>query len=380
MLTLLASTIFLLLQSNLSVQSHSMQPLVLELESAVIRILAGSASASSTVVGRATKEGVAACLLIMDDNHYLVEWLAYHFYYLPLRRLIVAVDPKSKTSPERILDRYHSHGLINITLWSDENFLPIETKQKFEKFQTYLYLVRQEHFILECLKTLKQENQTWITYVDTDEFIMPNRDAESVYQFNKSRKVYYILTDPPQNEHWNNLTEESACHSMVRRDMGVKPSSDDEIQRGVPNGFNGSLFLTYRFRWPQPYYTQQRPGKAFLDLSRVPLEDIYPGNTNPHRPLKSHCMPGDAYPGFPSSRRSPFLVYHYAGSFEQFSYRDDGRKSRTWDRYNQRYFNHTSDDVAKFWLPGFVHEVGEQMARYLLEGVGELEPRNFSYD
>ena len=56
----------------------------------------------------------SACILIMDDNHYLPEWLAYHYTFLPLRRLIVAVDPNSQTSPKPILDQFQD--LINITL------------------------------------------------------------------------------------------------------------------------------------------------------------------------------------------------------------------------------------------------------------------------
>ena len=44
-------------------------------------------------------EGTAACLLIMDSNHLLIEWLAYHYHVLRLRHLIVAVDPRSTTTP-----------------------------------------------------------------------------------------------------------------------------------------------------------------------------------------------------------------------------------------------------------------------------------------
>lgn len=45
-------------------------------------------------------DGTAACLLIMDDNHFLIEWLAFHYYVLRLRYLIVAVDPRSTTTPD----------------------------------------------------------------------------------------------------------------------------------------------------------------------------------------------------------------------------------------------------------------------------------------
>ena len=371
-----AGTLFVVVQLNLSAKSVSVEPFLSEHGwNPIPNVTFGGPSNISA------NEGMAACLLIMDDNHFLIEWLAYHFYYLPLRRLIVGIDPKSKTSPIQILNRYQSRGLINITLWNDEDFLPNETKTTLERFQTYLYLVRQEYFIYECLKTFKRENRTWMIYVDTDEFVLPNRDSNPGFHFDTRQKVYSILTNPPRNDFWTNITTKSPCHPIIRRDMGVKESPTDVIQRGVPEGFIGSDFLTYRFRWPQPYHTQQKPGKSFLDLSRVSWDDIHPSNTNPHRPLKNHCMPKAKYPGFPLPDRSPFLVYHYAGSYEQFSYRDDGRKSRTREAYNQRYFdfNSMADHGATFWLPRFVQEVGVDLAQVLLEGVGQLEPIQSSH-
>ena len=48
----------------------------------------------------------SACLLIKDNNSILPEWLAYHYTVLPLRRLIVGVDPSSDTDPQSIFDLY----------------------------------------------------------------------------------------------------------------------------------------------------------------------------------------------------------------------------------------------------------------------------------
>jgi hypothetical protein len=31
----------------------------------------------------------SSCLLVMDDNHRLTEWLAYHYHVLPLRYMVV---------------------------------------------------------------------------------------------------------------------------------------------------------------------------------------------------------------------------------------------------------------------------------------------------
>ena len=61
----------------------------------------------------------SACLKLKDVNSLLPEWLAYHYTVLPLRRLIVAVDPMSHTDPAPILNSYRSIGM-NITIWSEE--------------------------------------------------------------------------------------------------------------------------------------------------------------------------------------------------------------------------------------------------------------------
>ena len=55
--------------------------------------LESSSSSSCKEAPLDHNEGFSSCLLIMDDNHYLIEWLAYHYHVLPLRRLIVATDP-----------------------------------------------------------------------------------------------------------------------------------------------------------------------------------------------------------------------------------------------------------------------------------------------
>jgi hypothetical protein len=67
-----------------------------------------------------TTRGVAAALLIKDDNHWLIEWLAYHYHVLPLRHLVVTIDPDSKTSPRKILDRWK--GLMRIDIWEEKVF------------------------------------------------------------------------------------------------------------------------------------------------------------------------------------------------------------------------------------------------------------------
>jgi hypothetical protein len=72
----------------------------------------------STSSSNASPFNFSACLLIKDDNQILPEWIAYHFTVLPLRHLIVAVDPFSLTSPTPILDKFREIGM-DIEVWRD---------------------------------------------------------------------------------------------------------------------------------------------------------------------------------------------------------------------------------------------------------------------
>ena len=70
------------------------------------------------------KRGLSACLLVNDENPRLPEWLAYHYHILPLRSLILTVDPASRTSPADILHRWTLETELEVTIWEEDEFLP----------------------------------------------------------------------------------------------------------------------------------------------------------------------------------------------------------------------------------------------------------------
>ena len=92
----------------------------------------------------------AGCLQIMDDNHFLIEWLAYHYHVMPLRYLIVAIDPGSKTSPLPIFKRYKDRKLMTISVWNDTMFMPAKINSKPGIFnnntELMMHRVRQNNF------------------------------------------------------------------------------------------------------------------------------------------------------------------------------------------------------------------------------------------
>jgi hypothetical protein len=331
-------------------------------------------SAQNTTENTEGHSGFGGCLLIMDDNHFLIEWLGYHYHAMPLRRLIVAVDPKSKTSPTHILNRYSSRNLMNITVWDDSHFMSSDFVMGHEDKLVYLHRARQRRFTAACLKTLQSEGMSWIMAIDTDEYIVPNRYAwPSCTIQGQERKVVDMLNHP--NNRFVNPRATDACHPMIRLPIGTTESTELQVQKNVPFGFNGSEYMTLRYRWPEPVRAKRKVGKALVDVSKIPPQDILHENASPHRPNEIHCAENGM---FIKPRESPFVVYHYTGSFEQFNYRVDGRDNRNWKEFQQRAFGAWSDDSIRSWLKSFVDEVGSTLATELLKGAGHVEPWNAS--
>jgi hypothetical protein len=124
----------------------------------------------------------AACLLMKDDNALLPEWLAYHYHVLPLRHLIIGLDPFALTSPGKIVEEYRKEGM-DITVWQEDDYIfnghlhynrrvfANDTNQA--KVAGYLW--RQRTFLTKCLEEFKRrKNIRWTLLVDTDEYLTYN--------------------------------------------------------------------------------------------------------------------------------------------------------------------------------------------------------------
>jgi hypothetical protein len=148
------------------------------------------------------KDSFAACLLIKDDNHWreyckeavshavdmaivshlpillfcfvpVIEWLAYHHFVMPLRHLVIAIDPGSKTSPKKILNRWSKRDLMKIHIWTDKDYMPSKTNYKLGMYDNNTHLqahrVRQANFYRRCNAFLRREGRDWLMFVDTGE-------------------------------------------------------------------------------------------------------------------------------------------------------------------------------------------------------------------
>ena len=125
-------------------------------------------------------ESFAGCLLVRDDNRLLVEWIAYHYHVMPLRRLIIAVDPSSVTSVYPVTNRWKQRMAISV--WNDsdigltnDSFVDPNPTLMMQKFR---HRTRQRKFYARCMQQLKLEDRHWVQLIDTDEFALVNAQVQ----------------------------------------------------------------------------------------------------------------------------------------------------------------------------------------------------------
>jgi hypothetical protein len=310
-------------------------------------------------IGHETKENddsFSACLLVMDDNHFLIEWLAYHYPALPLRHLIVAVDPRSKTSPSLILNRWRKHGM-NVREWKDQDFINKEEREEAEywagrKFSDapralIQHRARQRLFYYHCMRQFKEEGRQWLLMTDSDEFVRVNyKTVDRLLEKNNSpetetstvRVVVPPITEPGSvlsylrqevQRPGNNLT--TPCVQIPRIRFGTQESlannNNNNNNSVIPmSGFNASAFQTLRFRSHahSDNYFVNRISKVMIDLHRVSWESLAPVESI-HMPIKDICKRRRLHI---RADDQVFIIHHYLGTWEQYTFRDDSRAGK----------------------------------------------------
>ncbi|CAJ1940522.1 unnamed protein product [Cylindrotheca closterium] len=304
-------------------------------------------------------------------------------FILPLRRLIVAVDPLSDTNPSRILRRWES--FMNISIWVDDFFFnrfhrsSILRSAAMNETSTILINVhrqRQKMFYFQCMRTLKDEGQRWTAFVDTDELVFQNENDLGF------KKVLSLSTNETVSRLLHVLQElnqiSSPCVGLPRLLFGAnedKKEDPEVVAKGslLPEiGFSSTDFMTLRWRWHAGNDNiLNRAGKALIDLSRIPDGLLLLDNVNAHRPIKQLCT-NDAM--WIRIDKSPLVLHHYVGTYEQWISRDDVRNKRTSLLYSaMAAVNSTKVSNENLWLKDFIQAIGENNAAMLLKDVGKVE-------
>jgi len=339
-----------------------------------------------------TNESFSACLLVMDDNHFLVEWLAYHYFVVNLRHLIVAIDPRSQTSPVSILKRWQDR--MDVQIWNDDDYMKEGeldsdkkvVKRKFGDIEDNVltHRARQRIFYYKCMSQLKQAGSNWTMMTDTDEYVLLNKDEVSkngleyipiqekgsVHRFLKQEAKTAIATQIETN--WTR-----PCVQIPRIRFGAQESDiahidPDQLPPSVDRSSLGTL------RWQHSAdYSNSGASKVIIDLSRTAWDDLEPVSSI-HRPVVNLCGRRKVYI---RKDEQTVMIHHYLGSWEQYTFRDDARKGDIRSKEAFRKAQHfgtrgrVDDDLIHGWLTGFVADVGPDMASKLLEGAGKVDPK-----
>lgn len=323
-------------------------------------------------------ESFSACLLVMDENFRLHEWLAYHYHVLPLRYLVVAVDPRSKQWPTPIFQQFTSElEDLTIVTWNDTDFIPdwkplrhnAKPKKKRDR-----HLARQRQFLASCLQHLVDRNKTWAALWDTDEYIILHSAASNK---NKGAATTSSSVAQQPGSILRTLQEsgETKCSPMARVLVGNMETPGLAVANNQSSSSHPPLdprrFDTLRFRHRGRLGDKIHGfGKVVLNVAQITQFPI--AVPNPHRPSYELCpMPRGDY-----LDTAPFVLHHYLGTWEAYSYRDDSRRGqeKSYEAYQKRAdqsFEYV--DTATSWMSGFLEHVGWDRGMRLLEHAG-LDP------
>jgi Glycosyl transferase family 2 len=339
----------------------------------------------------------AACLLVMDDNHRLTEWLAYHYHILPLRYLVIAVDERSQTTPTHILNQWRRRGMT-IVQWTDADFWrrkdgsllqPMPDDAAFQQKRDR-HRGRQKYFYKQCLLHMKRAHRTWVALHDSDEYLVYNQNL--VHQSQSAAKIptpstaqagAMITYINQQFRAGEPYFAKTPCLGVPRLFFGADPAriNAERVVRNVPpvlvDSKSGNLAmamdtLVYRHHAPRDDFVKNALGKVLMDVSRIDVAAA-PYFMSLHRPIKTIC-PAPWHKDAEAGLR----IHHYLGSWDSYSFRDDARRGgeRSWEQWEYKattVSNHPdadSDDVIRPWVSGLVEAHGQDVALDMLEHVG----------
>jgi hypothetical protein len=280
---------------------------------------------------------------------------------------------------------------MEITQWTDTDFM---LRSDFgSNNDTFLqFFQRQLEFYAKCLGQLKKEGRSWTLLIDTDEFITPNRFAAPDFRIsNMTNTTLLAKLEKIQATHVSTMMS-SPCVFLPRLRYGTKESSASEVQQFVPTSISGMDFMTLRWRWraksafgknhPNPHNGQP---KGMVNLHYLEdwmvaygpsLKRSVDEVVGVHRPVKTMCPEKDRDT---IHRHASFVVHHYPGTLEQWTFRNDGRS--LWTRNKEAYQGLAKrakklDNSIRPWLQDFVQAHGKDLALRLFQGVGQLPTKN----
>lgn len=333
-------------------------------------------------------ESLSSCLCVMDDNHRLIEWIAYHYFVMQLRYLVILPDPKSLVWPKPVLDKWRKY--MTIVEWSDADYM---TEQQYnislsfrnmteppKKLAQHHHNMRQNSFLKKCAVHMKEHDRTWVSFTDVDEYYVINHEliqnsSQLMEEPGGGLKVLHEMNFLVESLHrMTNLTItdrfRGPCITTYRTLYGAVESKKVDIRQRVPSFLDPHRFETLRWRYHKSPKIKAQDGKSILDVSRIPLATLESESsfTRPHA-LLPEC------PSIYYHNNAFVRINHYLGSWEYYSFRaNDPRQGakknrRMWSGQSNQTDKSNGDEIRP-WISGFVRYFGIEEAERLLDGCG----------
>jgi hypothetical protein len=146
------------------------------------------------------------------------------------------------------------------------------------------FRTRQEYFLSNCFNQLLEENQTWTAVIDSDEYIVPNWNAEESFRIRDVKPTFCEMLESPENQ---NISDNmgSACIAMNRIEFGV--NEELNMRDGCDRDSSFWFQLFQRIRVSRKRLAN---GKSINDLSEMETSDVTAVRTNPHCPSKTRLL------------------------------------------------------------------------------------------
>ena len=340
----------------------------------------------------------SGCLMVKDDNQLLPEWLAYQYTFLPLRHLIIAVDPMSYTRVEGLVDKFRSIGMKIMLMtgneyfvdgpWHKNTFRYFDPKNHTKEHHFAFLMQRQNTFYERCFQILQKKGFNYTITLDSDEFFTYNQEWDKTYSYNESSSEG--IPDVPslvgkQNEtlaHWidsgadpifDNLQniEYEGCIVLPRVLVSSIESTVEETAGHLEEGFNASYFNTilYQRRGILGSGGMQH-GKPLLYLNKYNDREHV---RNPHAPFercyisKKDKKPPSFVFRHGSITEIPHVysiqVHHNVGNFETYGPLKIKGKGEILARNEHVTSLGVLRDCSKAgWLQEFIKLVGKEKA------------------
>jgi hypothetical protein len=361
-------------------------------------------------------KGMSSCLFIMDDTIRLLEWLPYHYTVLPLKYIIVGIDPHSNNMSRilKVLDRWSTK--MNITVWdNDQIYLegvpydkawkrkywldktagivnPFHFNKATLEYKSQEHKRRQNIFTAACFRDHHLAGRDWVMNLDTDEFLIPNyydqRDDAKDYKNASSFLIHYAKTEEgierarqealDLREHLPRLEQRLTISEIMHQaklDRCLKiPALNFTAQYRQP-----STSSPYRLSTLSQTRTGPKEGrttKVLLDVSRARLEYLsWEKVVNVHNPNKRMCGWNGVIGSGTDYISSVFRYHHYvAGTLESYLERaQDYRRRESSKELLEHYFSRNfepeeeqeNSDIFP-WIDWFEQKVGKAAAKELL--------------